>query len=232
MIIHFSLQKSCAGLGWSKSRWQSPPLWRPWEFLTTWNIIKYGPEIRKLPTALCLNASQRGSFFPNNLDHLQRLDSLHKWWYISYALHSGNHESSGRNELLLGLFFLFPRCGTLNDPLQKIWHECTWFPYWTNGIPSQSSYIRGSPLLQHFSWLLAHLCWFNPTWLLVWIPFSLFEDVNIHFLVDQCFMFAISNDFSRLNYVRIIFFWAGSIPNICWFESQLFWPKTRPFCFA
>ena len=103
-------------------------------------------------------------------------------------------------------FFLFPRCGTLNDPLQKIWHECTWFPYWTNGIPSRSSYIRGSPLLQHFSWLLAHLCWFFPTWLLVWIPFSLFEDVNINFLVDQCFMFAISNDFSCLNYVRIFFF--------------------------
>jgi hypothetical protein len=104
-------------------------------------------------------------------------------------------------------FFLFPRCGTLNDPLQKIWHECTWFPYWTNGIPSRSSYIRGSPLLQHFSWLLAHLCWFNPTWLLVWITFSLFEDVHINFLVDQCFMFAISNDFSCLNYVRILFFW-------------------------
>ena len=101
----FSLQKSCAGLGWSKSRWQSPLLWHPWEFLTTWNIMKYGTKIRKLPTALCFNASQRGSFFPNNLDHLQRLNSLHKWWYISYALHSGNHESSGHNEWLLGLIF-------------------------------------------------------------------------------------------------------------------------------
>jgi hypothetical protein len=68
--------------------------------------------------------------------------------------------------------------------------------------------------------------------LLVWIPFSLFEDVHINFLVDQCFMFAISNDLSCLNYVRILFFLAGSIPNICWFESQFFWPKTCPFCFA
>ena len=77
-----------------------------WPHEISWNMeLKLGISQLLFASMLYFNASQRGSFFPNNLDHLQRLNSLHKWWYISYALHSGNHESSGHNEWLLGLIF-------------------------------------------------------------------------------------------------------------------------------
>ena len=91
----------------------------------------------------------------------------------------------------------FPRCGT--DPLQKSLA-------WMYTILLNAGNSQPVKLHQHFSRLLAHLCWFNPTWLLVWIPCFLLKCVNIHFLVDQCFMFALSHPFSCLNYVNILFF--------------------------
>ena len=91
-----------------------------------------------------------------------------KKWYISRALQSGNHESGGPDELLLGsMFFGFPGV-VLNGPLQKdlIVHV---FPV------EHGEFRAGQVTLVDLPWgnILPGCLWFNPTWLLVWTLFVL-----------------------------------------------------------